>query len=152
MSENIFEVGEGVVKITPPLGIEMAGFHKPPGQERRITGIRQPSAARALALRAQKETVAFISLDLCGIPADFARRVQTRAAKLTGIPAANIRVCATHTHSMPTFRFFRQWGAVPKDYMNLVEQRAAEAVALAKKDLAQADCYLGKDRVIGGNH
>ena len=29
----------------PPLGIEMAGFHRPPGKERRIAGIRQPTAA-----------------------------------------------------------------------------------------------------------
>jgi len=28
MSDGIFQVGEGVVEITPPLGIEMAGFHK----------------------------------------------------------------------------------------------------------------------------
>jgi len=147
----MLEAGEGVIDISPPLGIEMAGFHKPPGQERRITGIRQPPAARALALRVQTVTAAIVSLDLCGIPAEFAKRVQKRAAKLTGIPASNIRVCATHTHSMPTLRFFRQWGAVPKHYMNSVEQRAAEAVALANKDLAQADCYLGKDRVMGGN-
>ncbi len=30
------EAGEGVVDTTPPLGIEMGGFHRPPGQERRI--------------------------------------------------------------------------------------------------------------------
>ena len=30
----------------PPLGIELAGFHKPPGRERRITGIRQPASRR----------------------------------------------------------------------------------------------------------
>ena len=147
----MFEAGEGVVEITPRMGIEMAGFHKPAGQERRITGIRHPPTARALVLRHQKTTVAIVSIDVCGIPADFARRVQQRAAKLTSIPVNNIRVCATHTHSMPTFRFLRQWGAVPKDYMALVEQAAARAVELAKKDLAQADCYLGKDRVLGGN-
>ncbi len=39
------EAGEGVVDTTPPLGIEMAGFHRPPGKERRIAGIRRPTAA-----------------------------------------------------------------------------------------------------------
>ena len=34
-------IGQAVLDITPTLGIEFAGFHKPPGQERRITGIRQ---------------------------------------------------------------------------------------------------------------
>ena len=42
--------GEGVVDITPPLGIEMGGFHRKPGSERRIKTIRQPTAVRALVL------------------------------------------------------------------------------------------------------
>ena len=49
MISRMFEAGEGVADITPPLGVELAGFHKPVGQERVVTGIRQPTAARALA-------------------------------------------------------------------------------------------------------
>jgi len=45
-----FRVGEGVTDITPPMGTELAGFHKPPGKERRSTGARQPASARALVL------------------------------------------------------------------------------------------------------
>ncbi len=42
--------GEGRADITPHLGIELAGFHKPPGQERRVRGIRQPAEVRAWCL------------------------------------------------------------------------------------------------------
>src|SRR5437879_4244428 len=135
----MLEAGEGVADITPPLGIELAGFHRPKDKERVITGIRQPCQARALALRVNKALVALISLDVCGFPRELAQRVQRQTARRTGIPAANVHLCATHTHSAPTLRFFRQWGAVSKPYKELVEQRAVQAVELAKKDLSEAD-------------
>src|SRR5947209_8202537 len=124
-----FEAGEGRADITPPLGIELAGFHKPPGKERRITGIRQPTAARALLLRANKTQTAIIVLEVLGFPAELAKRVQRQAARQTGLSASQIRVCATHTHSAPSLLFLRQWGAVSKEYNQLVEKRAVEALA-----------------------
>jgi len=148
----MLEAGEGIADITPPLGIELAGFHKPPGKERRITGIRQPTAARALVLRTLGTQAAIVVLDVLGFSGDVARGFQRRVARQTGIPASQVRVCATHSHSAPSLMFLRQWGAVSKEYNQLVETRAVEAVVAAKKDLAPADLYLGKDRVLGGNH
>ncbi len=144
-------VGEGTVDITPPLGIEMAGFHKPPGQERVVEGIRRPAAARALVLRVGEATVAILSIDMCAVSADFAKRVQTRVQTETGIPAAHVRVCATHTHSMPTFRYLRQWGAISPEFMASVETNCIAAVKKAVEDLSEADCYVGTERVEGGN-
>jgi hypothetical protein len=79
----MLEAGEGVVDITPPLGIELAGFHKPPGKERKISGIRQPTSARALVLRAKRTEAAIVVLDVLGFSQDFARGVQRRVAKQT---------------------------------------------------------------------
>ena len=76
---NILEAGEGIADITPSLGIELAGFHKPPGKERKITGIRQPASARALLLRANKTQTALLVLDVLGFSRDFAKRVQRSA-------------------------------------------------------------------------
>src|SRR5206468_3492849 len=112
MSENIFEAGEGVVEITPPLGIEMAGFHKAPGSERRITGIRQPTFARALLLRLGRTQVAIVSLEVIGVSRAFTQQAQKLVARKTGIPATNIRLCATHSHSTPALCFMRQWGTM----------------------------------------
>src|SRR5688572_19054945 len=91
------EAGEGVVDTTPPLGIELGGFH---GQ-RPIKGIRQPAAARALVLRVGSEMAAVISLDSLIVSPAMSARVRQRVAEKTGIPAAHTRLCATHTHSMP---------------------------------------------------
>ena len=148
----VFEVGEGVVATTPPLGIELAGFHRPPDKRRLITGIRQPTAARALVMRHGDVQAAVVSLDICGVPRDFVTRVRARVAKRIGIPAANVHVCATHTHSMPTFRFFRQWGAISQEYMTQVEGAVVQAVELAKADLTPAELYVGKSRAAGANY
>ena len=62
------------------------------------------------------------------------------------------RYGATHSHAAPSLMALRQWGAVSNDYNQVVETRAVESAVAAKKDLAPADLYLGKDRVSGGNH
>ena len=145
-------VGEGVADITPPLGIEMGGFHRPPGQERRIRSIRQAAAVRALVVQLGAVEVAVCSLDVTTVSQEMAARVQAAVSQQTGIPAANVRLCATHTHSMPGFCFLRQWGALPREFMALVEKRVVEAVCKAKDDLAPAEMALGKCCVAGGNH
>lgn len=146
------QAGEGVVDITPPLGIEMAGFHRRPGNERLVKGIRQPTAARALVLQLGETRVAICSLEVTAVGRDMAGRIQQGVAARTGIPAQNVRVCATHTHSMPAFCFLRQWGSISESYMTSVESKTVEAVRLAVADLAPAEVALGKARVAGGNH
>src|SRR5438045_926486 len=146
-----FEAGEGVIDITPPLGVELAGFHKPAGQERRCTGIRQKCTARALSLRSGKSEAAIIVLDVLGLSAEFARKAKKQISKGIGIPEKNIRLCATHSHSTPALMFLRQWGALSPEFEKLAAERVVQAAVLAKKDLASADFYYGKDRVQGGN-
>jgi len=143
--------GEGVVDITPPLGIELAGFHRPPETPRRITSVRQPSAVRAIVLGLGEARVAIVSLDILAVSADLTSRVQAAVERQTGIPAANVRLAATHTHSMPTFRALRQWGAISPEYMLSVEAATLKAVQLAKDDLAPAEMLLGKCRTEGAS-
>jgi neutral ceramidase len=148
----VLEAGEGVVDVTPPLGVELAGFHRTPGKERRATGIRQPSAARAIVLRHGGTQAAIVSLDALYVDLAMTRRVQAQIEKQLGLPAANVRICATHTHSMPSFRHMRQWGAAPKGFGAEVEKKIVEAVARAKEDLAPAELWVGQARTVGANH
>jgi hypothetical protein len=73
-------------------------------------------------------------------------RVQTQIARQAGIPAANVHISATHTHSMPTFRYFRQWGAISPEYMASVEKKIVASVKSAQADLAPAELCLGTSR------
>jgi len=152
MAAGGLRAGEGVADITPPLGIEMAGFHKPPGQERRIKAIRQPCEVRALVLALGPTQVAICSLDSLSMDEAMVARIQRAAADRTGVPAENIRVVTTHDHSMPTFKRIRQWGAMSAEFNATVEQRTIEAIVAAQADLAPAEMSLGKCRVSGGNH
>jgi hypothetical protein len=151
-SKPTLEVGEGVVDTTPPLGIEMAGFHRPAGQERRIVGIRRPTAARAIVLRIGDVQAAIVSLDIVAVSSEMTVRVQQQISQQLGIPAANVRLCATHTHSMPAFFYLRQWGAMSPEYMASVEQKIVRAVEMAKADLAPATLSVGKARVSGASN
>ncbi len=146
------QAGEGVADITPPLGIELAGFHKPPGQERRVKAIRQPAQVRALVLAFGPTQLAICSLDVLGTSQEMVTSIQRAAAERTGIPAENIRVVATHDHSMPTFVKLRQWGGMSPEFMATVEQRTVEAIAAGQADLAAAEMSLGKCRATGGSH
>lgn len=148
---SVLSAGEGVADITPPLGIEMGGFHRPPGQERRIRAIRQPSAVRALVLKHGGVRAAICSLDVAAVGQDMASRVRAEVERQTGIPADHVRLCATHTHSMPGFCYLRQWGAVPTEFMAHVERQTVEAVRLAAADMAPAEVHLGKARTVGAN-
>jgi hypothetical protein len=143
--------GEGVADVTPPGGTELAGFHRAPGRERRSTGVRQPASARALVLSTRGGDFAVISIDVCCVSREFTGAVQAEVARKCGLRPENVRVCATHTHSMPTLRRLRQWGGLPEEYARTVSERAVEAVEAARKDLAPAEFRLGKERVAGGN-
>ena len=83
-NKPVLEVGEGVVDTTPPVGIELGGFHRPPGQERRIAGIRRPTAARALVLRLGDTQAAIVSIDIATVVDEMTVRVQQRIAGATG--------------------------------------------------------------------
>jgi hypothetical protein len=52
---------------------------------------------------------------------------------------------------MPSFRFFRQWGAIPEQYMVEVEKKIVRAVQMAQEDLAPAELSLGKARTESAN-
>ncbi|HTD87023.1 MAG TPA: neutral/alkaline non-lysosomal ceramidase N-terminal domain-containing protein [Candidatus Binatia bacterium] len=148
----MLEAGDGTADITPPQGVELAGFHKPIGQERVATGVRQRTSARALVLKTDRDRIAIVVLDVLGFSQDFAKRVQKRIARETSVPEKHVRVCATHTHSAPSLMPLLQWGAVSQAYNDLVEKRAAEAAVSAEKDLARADMYIGKQRVESANY
>ena len=144
-------VGEAHVDITPPMGIELAGFHKPIGQERRIEGIRQNAVIRSLTLHLGTTQAILVSVDILALPIVLTKRIGKAIESRYGIPATNVRLCATHTHSMPSFTYLRQWGAVPHNYMALVEAKILTAIDRALKDAEPATLSIGSSRAIGAS-
>ncbi|MCC6443772.1 MAG: hypothetical protein IT210_10005 [Armatimonadetes bacterium] len=82
--------------ITPALGMEMpGGFGK-----NYIEAIHDPLKARAAVFESEGTMIAFAGVDTCEMvsPCIF-RSIRQKVEQRAGIPAANIMIAASHTHS-----------------------------------------------------
>ncbi len=98
-ADTEIRVGMAGVEITPPVGFPIAGYF----HERLATDTLDPLMAKAIVLRDAGEQAALVVCDLGAIAVDLARIVRERAGERTGIPAANIVVAATHSHTGPDY-------------------------------------------------
>ena len=145
--ESPLEVGLAEIEITPPLGYRIDGYFT----ERLSTGVKDPLMAKALVVQQGDTKAALVVCDLLGVPQTLTREVRTRAAARTGIPAANIAVTATHTHTGPLFsgeraRIFSElasakYGSDPLARINYIEtlrDRLVEVIVAANAAVSPA--------------
>ena len=141
------QAGLAEVEITPPIGYRMDGYFT----ERLSTGVKDPLMAKALVLQQGTTRTALVVCDLLGVPQTLTREVRMRAAARTGIPAENIAVTATHTHTGPLFsgeraRIFSElaaakYGTDPLARINYVEtlrDRLVEVIVAANDAVSPA--------------
>ena len=102
--------GLGVTDITPPVNYRMSGYFS----ERLSTGTSNPLRAKAMVLRQNNESAAMVFCDIIGLPLAVSSRARKLAAENTGIPAANILLAATHSHTGPLY-----FGALRKHFHDL---------------------------------
>lgn len=143
--------GEGTIDITPPVGAVLAGFHYAPGKERRATGARMPSHARALYLKHKDVATIIFSVDVIGFSRALCERIAREVAAAAEVPEGHVLVTATHTHSAPSLVHLLQWGEVSTEYAETVVAACVAAAKTARADAAQADFYFGAQPVVGGN-
>ena len=91
--------GVAIADITPPIGYRMSGYFN----ERLSTGILNPLHAKAIVLRQGDISSAMVFCDIIGLSLDVSSRARKRAAERTGIPASNIIIAATHSHTGPLY-------------------------------------------------
>ncbi|MCD6395655.1 MAG: neutral/alkaline non-lysosomal ceramidase N-terminal domain-containing protein [Planctomycetes bacterium] len=101
------QAGIAVVDITPPTGYRMSGYFR----ERLSTGTLNPLKAKAFVLKHGGEKVAMVSCDIIGLPLAVTSKARQLASARTGIPAENILIAATHTHTGPLY-----WGTLRKHF------------------------------------
>ena len=93
------KVGVAETDITPPVGFPMAGYY----HERLAEGAIDSLKAKAIVFRDANESAALVVCDLIGIATDLSREVRKLASEKTGIPAPNIVISATHSHTAPDY-------------------------------------------------
>lgn len=96
---DALEAGVATCDITPPAGYRMSGYFR----ERLSTGTANPLMAKALVLKQGDVRAAIVSCDLIGLSLDVSSRARSEASRKTGIPAENILLAATHTHTGPLY-------------------------------------------------
>ncbi len=133
-ADEPLRIGLAETDITPPLGFPMAGYY----HERLAEGQIDPLKAKAIVFRGQGEQAALVVCDLTGVSIDLATKVRTLAAERTGIPAGNIVVAATHSHTAPDYYkdLYLALAGKPQDkkraaYIGQLIERIADAVAKA---------------------
>jgi hypothetical protein len=142
-------VGVATVDITPPRGYRMAGYFA----ERVNTGTRDPLLAKAIVFRQGDRRAALVFCDLVAVPGGVSGPARARAAEATGIPAANIAVAATHSHTGPLYygvlreRFHKKalaaQGRDPHEEVDYAAQLAERiSTAIARADAAAAPARI----------
>jgi hypothetical protein len=141
--------------ITPPIPFRMSGYF----YERLSTGTKDPLQAKAIVFRQGDEAAALVFCDLIGIAVEVSTRARRLAAEATGIPAENIAVAATHSHTGPLYfgalhkhlhdRAVAKFGSDPYekiDYPAMLVERIVAAVVRANASLESVQLEAGYAR------
>ncbi len=141
-------LGAATVKITPPTGTPMAGYYSMRGSQ----GVLDDIYARATVLDDGKTKAAMVTCDVIGLPRPVVVEARRIIAEKTGIPAANVMISATHTHTGPVIvgdsamdNFVTGGSTLSKDYAVQLPKWIAQAVEEAYKLRVPARVFYGSE-------
>ncbi len=114
--------------------------------DRLATKIHDPLHARCLVLDDGATKIALVVCDSCMVPRDVCDKANGLASQKTGIPASNILISATHTHTAPTLTHVFQ-SPPDEDYKEFLVSKIAEGIvaAHARLEPAKIGFGVGKD-------
>ncbi len=144
MSE--LRAGAAEVVITPPLGISMAGYYN----DRKADDVHDDLLAHALALESGADRAAVVVCDLIGLDRELANESRGLIEERTGIPAAAVMICCTHTHTGPVIsRKPSRILVADPGYADMVVRKVADAVQLAWQRRRPATLRAGSGHAEG---
>jgi neutral ceramidase len=106
--------------------------------------VTDPMHARALAIHDGKNELILCVVDSCMIPREICESAKALAAKQTGVPASNMLISATHSHTCGTMAAVFQSDPDPA-YLATLPARIAQALIRAHANLEPAEIAWGKD-------
>src|SRR5688500_6729946 len=140
--------GYAAVEITPPVGTDLTGFI---AREGPCEGALDPLEARALVFEDETgNRAALVTCDLIGLGRHMVARVRSRAALASGVPEAAQLFNCSHTHAGAETGVLTTIGVPDPDYLQRLEERLAEVVARAARDLAPVRVTLASGDVPEG--
>jgi len=114
-------------------------------------------SARSIVVKSGKNTVALVSVDLCGFDYTFTQEVKKEINKKTKIPVEAILINATHTHFAPVPQNYPSWPAFGQHpdpvYLNeVVKEGIVSSVVTALKNLKKSTISVGRSQSIIGKN
>jgi neutral ceramidase len=142
---NPLTVGYGERVVTPPLGVDLCGYGF--YLDRKAEQVRDDLKVRALVLKNQDQALFLASCDLIGLTLDFSDSVRKAVSRQHNIPAKNVLLACTHTHSGPATQSLPGLGEVNEKYMRNVRRAIEEAVGQAFGQMKDADFVYALEAV-----
>jgi hypothetical protein len=138
--------GFAKTSITPPLGVELAGYGV--YLQRRATEVHDDLFARALILEGDTgDRVLLLTLDLIGLSWELDREIMAQAGAAAGLAADRVLVSCTHTHNGPATLPMEGWGEVDPGYVERLPALCASAAAEAAAALRPVRIGTGHSTV-----
>ncbi len=141
-------MGTSAIKITPPQGTPLAGYYNVRGSQ----GVLDDICARAVVLDDGKTKAVMVTCDLIGMPRPIVIEARRIIAEKTGIPAANVMISATHTHTGPVVigdtaldDLMTGGSKLSKDYSVQLPKWIAQAAEEAFKSRVPARVFYGSE-------
>lgn len=138
----LLQAGTARITITPPVGVELAGWHFGP-----CVGILDELEASALLLQRDDVQWALVTADLIGFGPEIVNQVRERCQRDWSIPEGNIWLAASHTHSGPATAYLRDWGTIEPNYIHNLVNQIVGLIGMALRDLRPARLGLGQGYV-----
>lgn len=110
------------------------------GHVRQVSSVRDPLRAGVLILDDGETKVAIVTMDTIGAWEDMVKLARQNIEKETGVPAANIMVCASHNHSGPGYVENLRWAS------ELIKKLTAAAKE-ASGNMRTVNIGYGEDRI-----
>nr|MBQ4318775.1 neutral/alkaline non-lysosomal ceramidase N-terminal domain-containing protein [Clostridia bacterium] len=135
----MLKAGFAQINITPKLGMMIPGYFN----VRIADGIIDPLYARAFVLDDGNTVIAAVIFDLILASEATTAEVRRMVTEATGIPAENIMVGATHTHTGSSTDHRSTVSTPDEDYVQLFRKSAADAIVTAYNNRTDAKIGYG---------
>lgn len=134
-------VGVARTRITPPWGVELAGWGYYLG--RTWQRVRDHPAATAVVAIGEDGAVALVGVDVMYADRGLCDRVREWITREVDIPTGAVCVAASHSHNTPTAAFVRGAGEMDAEYIAHAARQAATAAILAYRNARPARLFVG---------
>ncbi len=135
------KAGIGKVDITPPVGVELAGYG--PFLERKSIGVHDNLFCKALYLEDEEEKGVIAICDLICFENNLVKDIREKISKKLNIKEDKILLAGIHNHSGPATGGHIGWGEEDKKYLSDLPDLILEAAEKAKENLKEVKVGIG---------